>query len=105
LVYIILFGKLLVQSQQGSKVTTYGRINLGWTVGEEILFDRQLQIRPEQVIAETEACLIAISKTSLSVLQKRLLESNNKKDYYVIESTLKGNFLIKDEWRKANASF
>ena len=30
-----------------------GKVNLGWTVGEEILFDRNLQIRRETVTAET----------------------------------------------------
>jgi hypothetical protein len=29
-------------------------------------------------------------------MQKGLLESGNNKDYFVIESILKGNFLIKD---------
>jgi hypothetical protein len=30
-----------------------GKLNLGWTVGEEILFDRNLQTRHETVTAET----------------------------------------------------
>ena len=50
--------------------------------------------------AESESCLIAISKQKLAVLQKTLLDSNNWKDYYAMESFLKGNFLIKDEWRQ-----
>lgn len=29
-------------------------------------------------------------------MQKNLLEGGNEKDYFVIESILKGNFLIKD---------
>jgi hypothetical protein len=33
-------------------------------------------------------------------MQKGLLESGNEKDYFVIESILKGNFLIKDQWRR-----
>ena len=28
------------------------------------------------------------------------MEGGNEKDYFVIESILKGNFLIKDQWRK-----
>ena len=43
-----------------------GRLNLGWTVGEEILFDRSMQIRREHVVAETETCLVAIHKKQLS---------------------------------------
>ena len=34
------------------------------------------------------------------MLQKTLLENGNSKDYYVIESTLKGNYLLKSNWRK-----
>lgn len=33
-------------------------------------------------------------------MQKNLLESSNEKDYFVIESILKGNFLVKDQWRR-----
>lgn len=39
-----------------------GRVNIGWTLGEEILFDRNLQIRQEMAVAETESCLIGINK-------------------------------------------
>ena len=70
LVYIILFGKLIVKSepQQNEESVTIGRINLGWTVGEEILFDRTMQIRKENVVAETDSCLVAISKQNLAIL-------------------------------------
>ena len=64
-VYIILFGKLLLQvpsqlTREQSAVAGHedirttvsqqtqhliGRVNIGWTLGEEILFDRNLQIR------------------------------------------------------------
>jgi hypothetical protein len=29
-----------------------------------------------------------------------LLEKGNSKDYFVIESTLKGNYLLKTNWRR-----
>ena len=29
-----------------------------------------------------------------------MLETGNEKDYFVIESILKGNFLVKDQWRR-----
>ena len=47
-------------------------------------------------VAETESCLIGINKAQLAIMQKSLLEAGNEKDYFVIESILKGNFLIKD---------
>ena len=118
-VYIILFGKLILQvpdrhqrTQRGdggnetdaenmtalSQQTQHviGRVNIGWTLGEEILFDRNLQIRQEMAVAETESCLIGINKAQLAIMQKQLLEQGNEKDYFVIESILKGNFLVKD---------
>ena len=83
-VYVILFGKLLLQvpdrarvnqavngnETDGDRVSQYsqqtqhliGRVNIGWTLGEEILFDRNLQIRQEMAVAETESCLIGINK-------------------------------------------
>lgn len=51
-------------------------------------------------VAEAESCLIGIHKSQLAVMQKNLLEGGNQKDYFVIESILKGNFLVKDGWRK-----
>lgn len=51
-------------------------------------------------MAETESCLIGINKAQLAIMQKNLLESGNEKDYFVIESILKGNFLVKDQWRR-----
>ena len=73
-----------------------GRVNIGWTIGEETLFDStKNDIRKESVYSETDSCLLGINKTKLSLMQKQLLDSGNSKDYFVIESTLKGNNLIK----------
>mmetsp|Transcript_5116 Transcript_5116/g.7804 ORF Transcript_5116/g.7804 Transcript_5116/m.7804 type:complete len:129 (+) Transcript_5116:3212-3598(+) len=33
-------------------------------------------------------------------MQKDLLEQGNTKDYYVLESVLKGNFLLKSNWKQ-----
>jgi len=33
-------------------------------------------------------------------MQKNLLQEGNTKDYYVFESTLKGNYMLKTNWRK-----
>jgi hypothetical protein len=39
-------------------------------------------------------------KSKLAILQKQLIDKNNQKDYLSIESVLKGNYLIKQGWRK-----
>lgn len=33
-------------------------------------------------------------------MQKELIDNGNSKDYYVLESLLKGNFLLKQKWKK-----
>lgn len=41
-IYIVLFGRLAVVTAQSGIETILGKVNLGWTIGEEILFDRNL---------------------------------------------------------------
>jgi hypothetical protein len=79
---------------------TLGRVNIGWTVGEEVLFDKNLQIRQEICVATVDSCLLGILKSKLAIIQKSLLDKGNQKDYFVVESVLKGNYLIKTNWRK-----
>lgn len=115
-VYFVLFGKLalLLPSQagtpsqeaasldttgEGSQITL-GRVNIGWTIGEEVLFDKNLQIRQEICAATVDSCLLGILKSKLAIIQKSLLDKGNQKDYFVVESVLKGNYLIKTNWRK-----
>jgi hypothetical protein len=56
LVYFVLFGKLIlcvprvfdessVESDHSKDNIFVGRANIGWTLGEEVLFDKNLQIR------------------------------------------------------------
>ena len=79
--------------------TNLGNVNVGWTLGEEVLFDVNMQTRQETCYAETESCLLGINKNKLAVLQKQLLEKGNAKDYHIIEAVLKGNYLLKSKWR------
>jgi len=46
------------------------RVNIGWAIGEEILYSKQMQFRSETCYAETEACLLGINKSKLAILQK-----------------------------------
>lgn len=74
-----------------------GRVNVGWTLGEEIMFETQKKSshRRETCYSDTESCLLGINKNKLSTMQKELLENANQKDYYIFESVLKGNYLLK----------
>ena len=77
-----------------------GKVSIGWTLGEEVLFSHQLENRTESCHAETESCLLGINRQKLLTLQKHLLDTENSKDYFVLESTLKGNHLLKNQWRR-----
>ena len=65
-VYIVLFGRLMMQvpnnadTDDMSNQTSFnlGRVNIGWTIGEEVLFDRQLQLRNESCYSETESWVL-----------------------------------------------
>jgi len=39
-----------------------GRVNIGWTVGEEVLFSNSNSVRTENCFSETESCLLGINK-------------------------------------------
>lgn len=118
MVYFVLFGKLSLylpmtgppsmndvgsEMSQGAPKITLGKVNIGWSLGEEILYDKNLQIRRETCIANSESCLLGIMKSKLAIIQKSLLDKDNQKDYFVLESVLKGNYLIKSGWRKEHA--
>jgi len=96
-VYFILFGRLVLHFEEDEQ--ELGRVNIGWTIGEEVLFDRNMQLRNETCYSETESCLLGVNKNKLAVMQKELLEKGNMKDYLIIESILKGNYLLKQNWR------
>jgi len=49
-------------------------LNIGWTVGEEILFGpvKTKKRNEEMCKAVTESCLLAVSKDNLAVIKKTL---------------------------------
>lgn len=84
-IYFVLFGSIALkrkndvqngpEKSQSSK--TIGRVQLGSTLGEEILFDINSQVRREEAICERDSCLIGITKNKLFLLQKALLDEDN----------------------------
>jgi len=100
-VYIILFGKLRIYDAVTCK--KMGQLlNLGWTVGEEILFGNvKTKKRNEEMCkAVTDSCLLAISKENLSMIKKTLQESGVNEEFIKLEVVLRGNYLIKKGWAK-----
>lgn len=96
----MLFGtlNLSVPQSHSHDNCVLGRVNIGWTIGEEVLFDHSTT-RSETCFSENEACLLGVNKSKFAILQKEMLSSGNSKDYYVFESILKGNYLIKQNWK------
>lgn len=54
-VYFVMYGEFLYK-HEGSEFGE--RCGLGWTVGEEILYDKQPLRRYETVVAKGHACLL-----------------------------------------------
>ncbi len=100
--YLVLFGRLQLRTLT-DQVLGEQVISVGWTLGEEVLFDSMMQVRQESAVAATRSCLIGLAKERLTELQKTLLEGGNETDYFIIESLFKGNYLIKDQWRREYA--
>ena len=48
--------------------TSIGNVNIGWTVGEEILFDKTMLVRAETCYADTESCLLGMNKGKLNLM-------------------------------------
>ena len=60
LVYFVLFGRITISNSKG----LLGRATLGWTLGEEGVFDTLT--KNEKTVCEKDACLISISKDHLT---------------------------------------
>jgi hypothetical protein len=41
---------------------------MGWTLGEEVLYDQSLQIRSEEAVADKDSCVIGIQRDRLNDL-------------------------------------
>lgn len=62
-IYFILFGRLKLVNENKEKIGD--TLNLGWTVGEEVLFENESRMRQERCIAQDECCLLGVLKKNL----------------------------------------
>lgn len=67
--YVILFGRIkLFDHQTNAKIGK--TLNLGWTVGEEILFKSENNKKRTDICkAATESCVLGIEKHNLSEIK------------------------------------
>lgn len=59
-IYFILFGRMKLYRDDDSRLGEV--LNIGWTVGEEILFDKEAKSRQEKCIGIEETCLVGIER-------------------------------------------
>lgn len=45
------------------------KVTMGWTLGEEVLFDSSLQVRKESAQCDRDSCVLKISREKLTQLQ------------------------------------
>lgn len=100
--YVILFGKLRL-SQHETDQPIGSPLNIGWTVGEEILFksDRKANggNRTERCRSLCESCVLGIEKRSLAQIKRTLVEKGQAEEFVKLEVVLRGNYLVKKAWR------
>lgn len=68
LVYFVLFGRFYLQATHKGELKVIGKTNIGWVLGEEVLFDRNLQKRKESCVAKVDSCVLGIPKNKLAVI-------------------------------------
>lgn len=78
-------------------------MNIGWTVGEEILFKPENEfgkvLRSDMCKAVTESCVLGIQKKNLMIIKKTLIEKGCGEEFNKLEIILRGNYLVKKDWR------
>ena len=79
-------------------------MNLGWTVGEDILFkglnkDGSKRVRKEACKATIDSCVLGIEKKNLNLVKKLLFERGGQEEFAKLEIVLRGNHLVKKSWK------
>ena len=106
--YIVLYGKLRVyrpsaESTSAKHLEPIGQVmNIGWTIGEEILFktaEGHKPIRRDSCKAKTECCVLAMERRGLSSIKKQLAERTALDEFQKLETVLRGNYFMKQNWK------
>ena len=114
-IYVVLFGRLKLfrpvrdpnSSQNGKDsewlMQAYGQtLNIGWTIGEEILFRPENQFghveRRDTCKALQESGVLGIQKPNLNLIKMALNERGEGEEFMKLEIILRGNNLIKNKW-------
>ena len=100
---MILFGKLQLSDPETDAVIGQA-LNIGWTVGEEILFksDKKASggMRLQKCKSLCDSCVLGIEKRSLAQIKRTLVERHQAEEFVKLEVVLRGNYLVKKAWRQ-----
>jgi len=100
---VILFGKLSLSNPE-TEQNVGQPLNIGWTVGEEILFKSDKKAhggqRMEKCKSLCESCVLGIEKRSLAQIKRTLVEKGQAEEFVKLEVVLRGNYLVKKAWRQ-----
>lgn len=78
------------------------RLTIGWTAGEEILFktkEGEKVLRQDACHASKDSAVLAIEKKNLIQIKRALYEKGSQDEFSKLEIVLRGNHLVKSEWR------
>jgi len=73
-------------------------LNVGWTIGEEILFranDGKKSARRETCKSLCDSCVLGIDRKGLAQIKKGLTEKGMQDEFGKIEIVLRGNHMVK----------
>jgi len=72
-----------------------GSFGIGSIVGEEWVFDRELETRKENCYAKYNSCVLEISAKSLDYIREIFKEYGHHKYLTILEMQMKRNFKLK----------
>ena len=104
--YVVLFGKCrIMRPGLNPKVMepVGQELNLGWTIGEEILFkahDGKKMSRRETCKSLCDSCVLGIDRKGLAEAKKSLLSRGMADEFNKIEIVLRGNHMVKQNWKQ-----
>ena len=95
--YFILKGEISLVKRSIGKI---GRVTEENTLGEEAILDKRYTYRKESTFVESlESYLFELSPENFIKIKEMLYEMGLKKDFLMIESTLRRNFMLKKNFR------
>ena len=100
--YIPLYGLFNVWNKRNG---LFGKIKLGWTLGEESFCDKNYICRIDNCYAEVESAALCIMKEPFQELKAAMNNDTQfMKELNMLLEVMRRNFFIKKRWRSGLSS-